>query len=70
MQVKEIQLKIIAVGLVPVFLILAFALPKTTITAVLSGVVMFIGFVVCLIGITMQKKDVKENEDLLAVPPK
>ena len=70
MHVTETQLKIIAIGLVPVFLILAFALPKTAATAILLGVVMIIGFVVCFIGMSMQKKEEKEHDDLLAIPPK
>ena len=40
MQVSEIQMKVIAIGLVPICLILAFALPKTASTAILLGVVM------------------------------
>ena len=70
MHVTEIQLKIIAIGLVPVFLILAFTLPKTATTAILLGVVMIIGLVVSFIGMSMQKKEAKEHEDLLAIPPK
>jgi hypothetical protein len=70
MRVNEIQVKVIAIGLVPVFLILAFVLPKTASTAILLGVVMITGFVVCFIGMSMQKQEAKENEDLLAIPPK
>jgi high-affinity K+ transport system ATPase subunit B len=70
MHINEIQLKIIAIGLVPVFLIITFALPKTATTAILLGIVMITGFVVCFIGMSMQRKEAKENEDLLAIPPK
>jgi hypothetical protein len=70
MHVTEIQLKIIAIGLVPVFIILTFALPKTTTTIILLGAVMLAGFVVCYIGMSMQKKDAHEHDDLLALPPK
>lgn len=70
MQVKEIHMKIIAIGLAPIFLLLTFAMPKTAITAVLLGVVMITGFVVCFIGISMQKKEAKDHENLLAIPPK
>ena len=70
MQVKEVQMKVIAIGLVPIFLILAFVLPKTATTAILLGVVMITGFVICFIGMSMQKQEAKENEDLLAIPPK
>ncbi len=70
MHINEMQLKIIAIGLVPVFLILTFALPKTAYTAILLGIVMITGFVVCFIGMSMQRKEAKENEDQLAIPPK
>ncbi len=70
MHVTETQLKIIAIGLVPVFIILAFALPKTATTAILLGAVMIIGFVVCFFGMSMHKKEAQEHEDLLAIPPK
>jgi hypothetical protein len=70
MQVTDVHMKAIALGLVPVFLILTFALPKTASSDVLSGVVMITGFVVCFIGMLMQKQEAKENEDLLAIPPK
>jgi heme/copper-type cytochrome/quinol oxidase subunit 4 len=63
-------MKVIAIGLVPVFLILAFALPKTASTTILLGVVMITGFVVCFMGMSMQKQEAKETEDLLAIPPK
>ena len=64
------QMKLIAIGLVPVFLILTFALPKTASTAILLGIVMITGFVVCFIGMSMQRKEARENEDLLEIPPK
>ena len=70
MQVTEVQMKTIAIGLAPVFLILAFALPKTGTTAILLGAVMITGFVVCFIGMSMQKKEAQEPDDLLAIPPK
>ena len=70
MHVNEIQLKVIAIGLVPVFLILTFALQKTASTAILLGIVMITGFVVCFIGMSMQKQEAKEADDLLAIPPK
>jgi uncharacterized membrane protein YobD (UPF0266 family) len=70
MQVNEIQMKVIAIGLVPIFLFLSFVLPKTTTTAILLGAVMLTGFVVCFIGMSKQKQEVKEHEDLLAIPPK
>jgi hypothetical protein len=73
MKIKEIHMKIIAIGLIPVFLILAFALPNTPATAILLGAIMFTAFVVTFIGMSMQKKeakDAKEPDDLLAIPPK
>jgi len=70
MKISEMHMKIIAIGLLPVFLILALALPNTTSTAILLGCVMFTAFVVSFIGMRMQKKDAKDDEDLLAIPPK
>jgi hypothetical protein len=70
MHINEMQMKLIAIGLVPVFLILTFALPKTASTAILLGIVMITGFVVCFIGMSMQRKEARENEDLLEIPPK
>jgi Flp pilus assembly protein TadB len=70
MKIKEIHMKIIAIGLVPVFLILAFALPNTASTAILLGGIMITVLVVSFIGMSMQKKEAKEPDDLLAIPPK
>jgi uncharacterized membrane protein YobD (UPF0266 family) len=70
MQVNEMQMKVIAIGLVPIFLFLSFVLPKTATTAILLGAVMLTGFVVCFIGMSKQKQEAKEDEDLLALPPK
>jgi len=63
-------MKIIAIGLIPVFLILAFALPDTASTAILLGGIMITALVVAFIGISMQKKEAKDTDDLLAIPPK
>jgi hypothetical protein len=70
MHVNEIHLKIIALGLVPVFLILSFALPGTASTAILLGVVMITGVAACFIGMSMRKQEAKDHDDLLAIPPK
>ncbi len=70
MQVNETLLKVIAIGLVPVFLIISFVVPKTDSTVILQGIVMVIGVAVCLVGMSMQKKETKEHDDLLAIPPK
>lgn len=63
-------MKIIAIGLVPIFLILAFTLPDSTGKAILLGGIMVTAFVVSFLGISMQKKEEKEPDDLLAIPPK
>jgi predicted lysophospholipase L1 biosynthesis ABC-type transport system permease subunit len=70
MKIKEIHMKIIAIGLVPVFLILAIAMPNTPATAILLGGIMLTAIVASLIGMSMQKKEAKEPDDLLAIPPK
>ena len=70
MKIKEIHMKIIAIGLVPIFLILAYALPNTTTTAILLGGIMLTAIAVTFIGMSMQKKDAEEPDDLLAIPPK
>jgi hypothetical protein len=70
MKIKEIHMKIIAIGLVPVFLILSFALPNTASTAILLGGIMLTAIVVTFIGMSMQKKEAKEPDDLLVIPPK
>ena len=70
MKIKEIHMKIIAIGLVPVFLILAFVLPNTTATAILLGGIMLTAIAVTFIGMSMQKKEANEPDDLLAIPPK
>ena len=70
MKIKEVQMKIIAIGLIPVFLILAFALPDTASKALLLGGIIITAFVVIFIGMSMQKKEEKEPDDLLAIPPK
>jgi hypothetical protein len=63
-------MKIIAIGLLPIFLILAFTLPNTATTAILLGGIMFTAFVVSYLGMSMRKKEAKEDDDLLAIPPK
>jgi predicted lysophospholipase L1 biosynthesis ABC-type transport system permease subunit len=70
MKIKEIHMKIIAIGLVPVFLILTIALPNTATTAILLGGIMITALVVSFIGMSLQKKEAEEPDDLLAIPPK
>jgi hypothetical protein len=69
-KIKEIHMKIIALGLLPVFLILAIILPNTTSKVILLGSIMVTAFVVSYIGMSMEKKGQKEPDDLLAIPPK
>jgi hypothetical protein len=69
-KIKEIHMKIIALGLLPVFLILAIILPNTTGKIILLGGIMVTAFVVSYIGMSMEKKGEKEPDDLLAIPPK
>jgi hypothetical protein len=70
MKIKEIHMKIIAIGLIPVFFILIFTLPDTASKAFLLGGIMITAIVVSFIGMSMQKKEAKEPDDLLAMPPK
>jgi hypothetical protein len=71
MHVTETYLKIIALGLIPVFFILSAILPKTIASYILLGIVMIAALVVCYLGMSMQKKkEGEEHEDLLAIPPK
>jgi hypothetical protein len=70
MHVTQAQLKMIAIGLILVFLVLSLLLPKTTGTTILSAVVMIAALVISYIGWSMEKREAGEDEDLLAVPPK
>lgn len=70
MHVTQVLLKMIAIGLIPVFLILTFIMPKTTATTLLSAIVLITALVISFIGWSMQKRETGEDEDLLAVPPK
>ena len=70
MKIKEIHMKIIAIGLLPMFIILAFTLPNTTTTAILLGCIMLSAVGATFIGKSMQKKEANEDDDLLAIPPK
>jgi predicted DNA repair protein MutK len=70
MNIKEIHLKIIAIGLFPLFIILAITLPNTITKALLLGCIMLIVLGVSSLGKSMQKKEANENDDLLAIPPK
>jgi len=70
MKIKEIHMKIIAIGLIPVFLILSIILPNTSTTAILLGGIMLTAIIATFIGMSMHKKEEKEEDDLLAIPPK
>jgi hypothetical protein len=70
MHVTQAQLKMIAIGLILVFLVISLILPKTTVNTILSAVVMIAALVISYIGWSMEKREAGEDEDLLAVPPK
>ena len=70
MIIKEMHMKIIAIGLFPVFVILAITLPNTATKAILLGGIMITVLVVIFIGKSMQKKEENDPDDLLAIPPK
>ena len=70
MKIKEIHMKIIAIGLFPIFVILALALPNTTGKAILLGGIMITALGVSFIGKSMKKKEANEPDNLLAIPPK
>ena len=70
MIIKEIHMKIIAIGLFPVFIILAITLPNTATKAILLACIMITVLGISYIGKSMQKKEENEPDDLLAIPPK
>lgn len=71
MQVSDTQLKIIAIGLVPIFLVFSSVLPQSAYKNILLGIIVLIGVAVVLIGVSREKKqEAKEREELLALPPK
>ena len=70
MHVTQVQLKMIAIGLLPVFLILTFIMPSSPTTTILLGVVVLTAIVITYIGWSMEKKEATEVDDLLALPPK
>jgi len=70
MHVTQDQLKMIAIGLIPVFFILSIVMPKNTTTTILLAMVMITALVVGLIGWLMEKRETGEGDDLLALPPK
>jgi hypothetical protein len=70
MHVTQVQLKMIALGLIPVFFILTFIMPKNTITTILLALVMITAIAVSYIGWSMEKREAAKDDDLLAIPPK
>ena len=70
MHMSQLYLKMIAIGLIPVFIILSVILPKTFTTAILLAVVMITAIVISYVGMSMEKREAGEDEDLLALPPK
>jgi len=70
MQVTQVQLKMIAIGLIPVFFILIMIMPSNTTTNILLALVMLTAIVVSYIGWSMEKREAGEKDDLLAIPPK
>lgn len=70
MQVTQVQLKMIAIGLIPVFLILSILMPKTTTTTILLALVMITALGISFLGWSMEKRDAGKEDDLLALPPK
>jgi ABC-type transport system involved in cytochrome bd biosynthesis fused ATPase/permease subunit len=70
MHVTQVQLKMIAIGLIPVFFILSIFMPKTITTAILLAIVVITAIVISYVGMSMEKRDAGEDEDLLALPPK
>ena len=70
MHVTQVQLKMIAIGLIPVFLILTFIMPSSPTTTILLALVVLTAIVVSYIGWSMEKKEATEVDDLLALPPK
>ena len=70
MNVTHDQLKMIAIGLIPVFFILLFIMPKNTTTDILLAIVMITALVISFIGWSMEKREAGPEDDLLAIPPK
>ncbi|MDP3395558.1 MAG: hypothetical protein Q8S57_02650 [Methanoregula sp.] len=70
MQVTQVQLKMIVIGLIPVFLILTVIMPSNTITTILLAAVVLTAIVITYIGWSMEKREAKGDDDLLALPKK
>ena len=70
MHVTQVQLKMIAIGLIPIFFILSIVMPPGTTTTILLAAIMLTAIVIGLIGMSMEKRETGGDEDLLALPPK
>lgn len=69
MQVTQVQLKMIVIGLIPVFIILSVIMPKGTTTDILLAAIVLTALVISFIGWSMEKREA-DADDLLALPPK
>jgi hypothetical protein len=70
MKITQMQLKMIVIGLIPVFILLSVLLPKTITTTILLGMVVITAVVISYLGMSMQKQEAGGDNDLLALPPK
>jgi hypothetical protein len=70
MKINEIHMKIIALGLLPIFIILVIALPGSTGKDILLAGIMLAALAASFIGRSLQKKEADGEDDLLAIPPK
>ena len=71
MKVTEIQMKIIVIGLLPIFIILTITLPNSTGKDILLGGIVISAIIATFIGWKLQGKEAEGTEDdLLALPPK
>ncbi len=70
MKVTQVQLKIIAIGLIPAFFIIPAIMPQNTTTTILQVAVIIAAAVVMFLGWSMEKRETAGDDNLLALPPK
>ena len=70
MQVTQDQLKMMVIGLIPVFFFLSIILPRNLTSDILLGLVVLAALVISFIGWSREKREAGSDEDLLAIPPK
>ncbi len=71
MKITQTHLKVVVLGLIPVFFIVSAILPKDFTSYLLLGLVMAVALGISYIGMRMEKKEAQDSgEDLLALPPK